>query len=92
MDAREARRIACAILAIDDLQSIVIAQLEKFDFAPDDKRKIAAAAEDIAQSLFRRAGDAAVERVLQEGRAGFQSLVVGFDPIPAKPQKPARSR
>ncbi len=66
MTSREAKKIAYAILALDDLQSIVVAQLDKFNFSAEDKKRIATAAESLSLELYRRAGQTAVERVLRE--------------------------
>lgn len=74
MTKRQAKKIALAILGIEDLQSIVDGQLDganpNFDnYSMTDKKRIVAAAGEIAQELFNRAGREATELVVRMPKA-----------------------
>ena len=68
MTKREAKKLALAILGIEDLTSIVDEQVgganHNFDsFSNADRKRIVDAAEEITQELFNRAGCEATEFV-----------------------------
>lgn len=71
MTKRQARKVMYAILALDDLSSIVDAQLDANQNVAalpwSDKKKIVAAAQDFAQQIYKRAGEKAVTTVLGAG-------------------------
>ena len=65
MDARKAKKIACAMLFCEGLRSIATGLLRSCDFSDEDKARIEEAVAEIGDELRNRAGDDVTQEYLK---------------------------